>query len=386
MKKNFIPFARSLIEDDEKREVLEVLESGWLTTGTKVRQLERDFAEYVGAKHAIAVNSGTAALHLCLDAIGIKEGDEVITTTFTFAATAEVIRYFKAKPVFVDIDENSFNIDPRLIEKRITDKTKAIIPVHFAGQACEMDAITEIAVKHGLHIVEDAAHALPTTFKGKKVGSLSELTCFSFYATKNITTGEGGMITTDNHEWAERMMIMSLHGISKDAWKRYTSEGSWYYEIIAPGYKYNLADIAAAIGIHQLKKCEHFYQIRKNYAKLYTEGFNNLEEIIPPFVEPNNQHAWHLYVIQIRPELLDINRSEFIEELRKRNIGASVHFIPLHLHPYYTKSYGYKRGDFPVAERVYERVISLPIYPAMKERDVATVIRAVKDIVTTHKI
>jgi len=390
MREKFIPFARPLIGEEEKREVLDAIDSGWITTGPKVKQFEEQFSEYIGCKYAIAVNSGTAALHLALDAVGLKAGDSVIIPTFTFAATAEVVRYFDAKPIMVDIDPSTLNIDVEHLENACskeagTGRLKAVIPVHFGGVPCEMDRILEIARKYDIKVIEDAAHALPTKYKGRMVGTIGDITAFSFYATKNITTGEGGMITTDNKEWAERMRIMSLHGISKDAWKRYTSEGSWHYDIILPGYKYNFTDIGAAIGIHQLKKCDQFYDTRKKYAQIYTEHLIDLEEIkVPDVTETYTQNAWHLYVIQVKSDMLSINRSEFIDELKKKNIGASVHFIPLHLHPYYRETYGYKEGDFPNAEHVYNGSISLPLYPGMTEEELFYIIDSVKDIVKEY--
>src|SRR5262244_138381 len=343
----FIPFHRPAIGEDEIRSVVETLESGWLTTGRKVKSFEDDFAKYLGSKHAVAVNSGTAALHLALDATGIREGDEVIVPAMTFAATAEVVLYFKAKPVLVDCQRDTLNLDPTQIEAAITSKTKAIIPVHFGGQPCEMDRILDIAKRHNLRVIEDAAHALPASHRGRTIGTIGDITCFSFYATKTITTGEGGMATTESPEWAERMRIMGLHGISKDAWKRYTAEGSWYYEILYPGYKYNLTDIAAAIGIEQLKKCTHFWESRQRYAALYNEGFRDVPGIITPYVAPDVRHAWHLYAIQLDLEQLRISRNEFIALLKQENIGTSVHFIPLHLHPYYRETFGYCPQDLP---------------------------------------
>lgn len=383
MKEKFLPFALPLIEEDEKREVLEVLESGWITTGPKVKQFEQAFASFIGCKHAIAVNSCTAALHLALDAIGLKEGNEVITTPITFAATAEVIRYFKAKPVFVDIDPETFNIDVKKLETKIKElsKLKAIIPVHFAGQPCNMDSIMKIATDYELGVIEDAAHAFPVKYNGRMIGTIGDITCFSFYATKTITTGEGGMITTENDAWAERMRIMSLHGISKDAWNRYSAEGSWYYEVIDAGYKYNLTDIAAAIGVAQLRKANLMRERRKKIASMYNEAFKPLPEIVTPAVKAGVEHAWHLYIIKLNLEMLTIDRNQFIEELKNRGIGASVHFIPLHIHPYYRDTYGYKPEDFPVAYQTYKRIISLPIYPKMTDGDVGRVAESVNDVV-----
>ena len=383
--REFIPFHAPEIGDAEIESVVETLRSGWLTSGTKVKRFEDDFAEYIGSKHAVAVNSGTAALHLALDAIGIRQDDEVIVPTMTFTATAEVVLYFKAKPVLVDCQEDTLNLDPKQIEAAITSKTKAIIPVHFGGQPCDMTPILEIAKAHKLYVVEDAAHALPASYEGKKIGNIGDITCFSFYATKTITTGEGGMATTENSEWAERMRMMSLHGISHDAWKRYTKEGSWYYEILNPGFKYNLTDIAAAIGIEQLKKCDEFRKAREKIAKIYDTSFADLEEIHTPVRRSDTEHAWHLYVIQLNLDHLQITRNQFIDALREEGIGTSVHFIPLHLHPYYRDNFGYQPSDFPNASSAFERIVSLPIYPKMTEADVESVIGAVRKVVKLNR-
>jgi dTDP-4-amino-4,6-dideoxygalactose transaminase len=377
----FLPFHAPDIGDEEIRSVVETLRSGWLTTGAKVNQLEQEFSRYTGAPHSVAVNSGTAALHLALDAIGIKEGDEVIVPTMTFTASAEVVLYFKARPVLVDCEPDTLNIDAQRIEEKITPRTKAIMPVHFAGQPCDMSQILQIAHRHNLRVLEDAAHALPARYQEKMVGTVGDITCFSFYVTKTITTGEGGMATTSNPQWADHMRVMSLHGISKDAWKRYTNEGSWYYEVHYPGYKYNLTDIAAAIGIEQLKKCNKLWESRRRIAAAYDEGFADLPEIRTPVCRPDLQHAWHLYVIQLELERLTINRNQFIETLKQENIGTSVHFIPLHLHPYYQKTFGYTPADFPHASAVFHRIVSLPIFPKMTEADTRHVIRTVRNIV-----
>src|SRR5882724_1531506 len=385
MHQGFLPFAMPDISEAEIDSVVETLRSGWLTTGPKVGRFEADFAKYVGCQHAVAVNSATAALHLALAAIGLQEGDEVLVPTMTFAATAEVVLYFKARPVLVDCQPETLNLDTDQIEKAITAKTKAIIPVHIAGQACDMDRILELARAYDLRVIEDAAHALPARHRGKMIGTIGDITCFSFYATKTITTGEGGMATTESLEWADRMRIMGLHGISIDAWKRYTAEGSWYYEILYPGFKYNLTDIAAAIGLEQLKRCTHFWEIRERYAALYNEGFQDTPGIITPYVAPDVRHAWHLYIIQLDLEQLRIGRNEFISLLKQENIGTSVHFIPLHLHPYYRDTFGYRPEDFPAASAVFERIISLPIYTQMTETDVERVIETVRRLVRRHR-
>ena len=385
MNSQFLPFHVPDVAEDEIQLVTDTLRSGWLTTGPKVRQFEEDFASYVGCRHAIAINSGTAALHLALEAVGIREDDEVLVPTMTFAATAEVVLYLKARPVLVDCQPDTLNLDPDQLEKAITAKTKAIIPVHFAGHPCEMGRILDIAKRYRLTVIEDAAHALPAGYGEKRVGRIGDITCFSFYATKPITTGEGGMITTENDGYADRMRIMSLHGISKDAWKRYTAEGSWYYEILSPGYKYNLTDIAAALGIGQLKKCDRFWETRRRIAAIYDEGFADLPEIGTPVCQPGVQHAWHLYVIQLELERLRITRNEFIEALKKEHIGTSVHFIPLHLHPYYRDTFGYKAQDFPNASSVFGRIVSLPIYPKMTPADVQSAIEAVRKIIRQYR-
>jgi perosamine synthetase len=391
----FVHFSLPTIEDDELSEVIETLKTGWITTGPKSRRFEEEFRNYIGCKHAVSVNSCTAAMHLALEAIGIKEGDEVITSPMTFAATAEVIRYFKAKPVFVDIDTTTMNIDPKEIENYLSScmnshssLPKAIMPVHYAGYPCDMDRIFQIAKRYNLKVIEDAAHAFPSLYRGKLIGTIGDLTCFSFYATKNITTAEGGMITTDNDQWAERVRIMSLHGISKDAWKRYSVEGNWYYEIIAPGYKYNLTDIAAALGIAQLKKVDAFLKRRRQIAERYHEAFQQLNELDLPFgygEKEGTTHSWHLYVIRLKLQRLKIDRNKFIEELRKKGIGTSVHFIPLHIHPYYRETYGYQSDDFPIAYETYQRIISLPIYAKMTDHDVERVIESVTDIVKSNR-
>jgi perosamine synthetase len=383
-REGFVPFHIPQIDEEEIRSVVETLRSGWLTSGVKVKQFEGDFARYLGVGNAVAVNSCTAALHLALEAVGIEEGDEVIVPTMTFTASAEVVLYLKAKPVLVDSLPDTFNIDPDQIERAITPKTKAIIPVHFGGQPCDMTRILEIARRHHLYVIEDAAHALPAKYRGQPVGTIGDITCFSFYATKTITTGEGGMATTDNPEWAARMRMMSLHGISHDAWKRYAKEGSWYYEVLRPGFKYNLTDIGAAIGIEQLKKCDVFGAARDEIASAYNEAFADVPEIRTPLCRPELQHAWHLYVIQLQLDRLKIGRDQFIEALKERGVGTSVHFIPLHLHPYYRDTFGYARDDFPQASEVFERIMSLPIYPRMTDADVGHVVEAVREIAQEH--
>jgi perosamine synthetase len=381
LKQYSIPFFAPSIGKAELHSVVETLQSGWLTTGARVACFEADFAQRIGCRHAVAVNSGTAALQLALDAVGVAGGDEVLVPSMTFAATAEVVVHLGARPILVDCCAHTLNIDLADLESKITAKTKAVVPVHYGGQPCDMDRILELARTHNLRVVEDAAHALPAWYGDRTVGTIGDVTCFSFYANKTITTGEGGMITTDDDELAERMRIMSLHGISKDSWKRFSAEGSWYYEILAPGYKYNMTDIAASLGIHQLARCDEFWEARRRCAELYDAAFADVPEIRTPSVELNVQHAWHLYVIQLELDQLSIDRNTFIEKLNEAGIGTSVHYLPLHMHPYYRETFGYSPEDLPVAKAVYERIISLPIYPRLSEEDVEYVAETVKRIV-----
>ena len=377
----FLPFALPEIGDDEIAEVVDTLRSGWLTTGPKARRFETDFAAFLGdeALHCIAVNSATAGLHLALEAIGIGPGDEVITTTHTFTATAEVVRYLGADVKLVDIDPATLNIDPRAIEAAITPRTKAILPVHYAGLAADMPAILAIAQRYGLKVVEDAAHALPTTVRGQLVGTLaSDATVFSFYANKTITTGEGGMLVTRDAALAARAKVMRLHGMSRDAFDRYTATlPSWYYEIVAPGYKYNLTDIAAALGLQQLKKARAFQQRRAELAARYDAALAGLPVTLPPRALPGDMHAWHLYVLRLA-EGAGTERDALIERLYAAGIGCSVHYIPLHLHPYWRDRYRLDATMFPYSQRAYERMLSLPLYTRMTEADVDRVTQAVR--------
>lgn len=395
---SFLPFALPSIGEEEITEVVDSLRSGWITTGPKVRRFETNFTAYIGCKHAIAVNSCTAGLHIALTALGIGPGDEVIVPTLTFCSTANVVVHLNARPVLVDVGDD-FNVTPEAIEAAITPRTKAIVPVHYGGQACDLEPIYEIAARHDLDVVEDAAHAVGATYRGHKIGAddltlslASEgdqkpknITVFSFYAIKNMTTGEGGMITTDDDALAERMRLLTLHGMSRDAWKRYTSTGSWYYEVVLPGYKDNMTDVQAALGIHQLRRLDEFIKTRQLHAHTYDEAFADVREIETPLSHFDRNHVYHLYVIRLKLDRLTIDRAQFIEALKAHNIGTSVHFIPVHLHPFYQEHFGYRRGDLPQAEAIYDRIMSLPIYPRMTVTDAYDVIQAVRHIVTTNR-
>jgi len=385
MNNKFIAFALPEIGEDEIAEVVDSLRSGWVTTGPKTKRFECDFAEWLGGGvEAVAVNSATAGLHLALEAVGIGVGDEVITTPYTFTATAEVVRYLGAHPVFVDIDPHTLNIDAAKIEAAITERTKAIIPVHFAGLPCEMSAILRLARKYNLRVVEDAAHALPAQIKGDLIGTLaSDATVFSFYATKTITTGEGGMVVTRNPDVAARCRVMRLHGISRDAFDRYvSSKPAWHYEVIAPGFKYNMTDIAASMGIHQLKKAWIFQKRRQEMAERYHQELSDLPLELPPNAQAGDLHAWHLYVIRLMAGDAVLDRDTFIERMAQYGIGCSVHFIPLHLHPYWRDTYGLKPEDFPNALQLYRNAVSLPLYTRMTDEDQTRVICAVKEILS----
>jgi dTDP-4-amino-4,6-dideoxygalactose transaminase len=382
----FIQFHRPSIGTEEMAAVQEVLESKWLTTGPATHKFEREFAEYLGAKHALAVNSGTAALQLAISLLELQPGDEVLVPSYTFTATAEVVTYFGARPVLCDSVTGGFNIDVADAERHVTSKTKAIIPVHVGGEPCDLDAIHAMASEHGLHVIEDAAHALPASYRGRRIGTCSALTAFSFYATKNITTGEGGMLLTDRDDYAEKARCLRLHGISKEAWKRYSSDGTWYYEVLHAGFKMNLPDILGALGSAQLSKGDQFLRRRTEIAERYCERFARLEELeLPPTLGAGCEHSWHLFLLRLRPPLLRIGRNEFIEELKKLGVGTSVHFIPLHLHPYYAQAGGYETGDFPNAEDAFSRCVSLPIYPTLRDDEVERVSRAVENLVETYR-
>jgi len=377
MAKEFIPFHKPFMDETEINEVVDTIRSGWWTTGPKVIKFEKEFNSYIGSGFSIAVSSWTAAAHLALEAIGLNNGDEVIVPAITFTATAEIICYFGAKPVIVDVQRDTFNIDPEQIEKSITPKTKAIIPVHYGGQPCDMDEILAIASKYNLTVIEDAAHALPALYKGKKIGTIGEVTCFSFYATKTLATGEGGMICTNNSQIARRTSIMRLHGINSDAWKRYTSEGSWYYEVVAPGYKYNFTDIQASLGLAQLHKVDLMHKMRNEIYNKYNDGFRNNEFLYLYNVKPDRQSALHLYPVLINIDRLKITRAEFINEIKSSDIGVSVHFIPLYRQPYYRNTFNLSDKNFPVSEFIYQRVISLPIWPGMTNSQIDKVIEVI---------
>src|SRR5579863_6390623 len=386
----FIPFHIPSISEDEIQEVVATLRSGWLTTGPRVARFESDFRAYVRARHAVAVNSATAGLHLALAALKIGTGDEVITTPLTFCATVQAILHVGATPVLADVGSDG-NIDPEQIEQRITDKTRAIIPVHLAGLPCNMKAIWALARQEGLAVIEDAAHAVGALCDGRPIGAgpstssaASDAVAFSFYATKNLTTGEGGMITTHRKELANAMRMLSLHGASHDAWDRYTEHGSWYYEVVAHGFKYNLSDIHGALGIHQLRKLDRFIEIRGGYAQTYNRAFEEMDELEIPPDNPRCRHAWHLYILRLNLDRLRVDRKEFVERLRAKGIGASVHFIPIPMHPFF--------AHLPLARRrceraldLYPRIVSLPLYPAMTEEQVHYVAKSVREIVESAR-
>lgn len=383
-RETFLPYAVPLIDDEDINEVVETLKSGWVAKGPRTIEFEKRFAEYTGAKYAVAMNSATAALHIALIAGGVKPGDEVITTPITFAATANTIIHVGATPVFVDVDPETFCIDANKIEEKITDKTTAIVPVHYTGHACDMDKIRAIAEKYDLFVSEDAAHAIDTFYKGDLIGKKGDCASFSFYATKNICTGEGGMLTTNSEDIAEKARVMSTHGMSKAAWNRYGKGGAWRYDIEYPGHKYNMFDIQAALAKTQMNKLSAMQDRRKEIVKKYEEGFSTLDGIKLPPEADYTTHSWHLYVVRLELDKLTIDRDKFIELMGEANIGTSVHFIPVHLMSYYRENFGYKEGDFPVAESYFDTILSLPLYPKMTEEDVQDVINAVTHIISNY--
>jgi dTDP-4-amino-4,6-dideoxygalactose transaminase len=388
MRSEFLVFGKPRIEEEDIAEVVATLRSGWIGMGPRTVQFEHDFAAYVGARHAIAVNSCTAALHLALIAAGVGPGDEVITTPLTFAATANVVVHLGATPVFADINRRTQNIDPASVAAKITPRTKAIMPVHMLGRPADMDALLDLAATHNLTIVEDAAHAVETVYRGRHVGTIGHFTAFSFYANKNVTTAEGGMLTTEDDAAADRIRTLRLHGISKDAWKRYSAEGFSPYELVEPGYKYNMLDLTAALGLGQLRRVAENWQIRERFVALYNEGLSEIPGVEIPALEPlgpGDRHAWHLYPILLDIDRLTIDRNGFIDALQARNIGSGIHYTALHLQGYYRERFGFRRGDLPEAEYVSDRTVSLPLSPAMTDQDVDDVIEAVAEIIATHR-
>ena len=385
MTPELLPFHQASIGEEEVKEIIQTLNSGWLTTGQKTRLFEKTFADYIGCKHAIGLNSCTSGLHLSLVVSGVSSGDEVITSPITFPATTNVIVHQNAKPVFVDVEPETLNINCSEIESKINDSTKAILPVHFAGHPCDMDTIISLAQKHNLTVIEDAAHALESKYHGNKIGAIGNFTAFSFYATKNITTGEGGMLTTNDDNYADKLRILSLHGISKNAWKRYGKEGFQHWELLMPGYKYNMFDVQASLGIHQIKKVESFLNRRVQIVKKYNDAFEKTEEIQLLKPESNIKHAHHLYVIVIKTENLKVSRDKVLNEIQKRGIGVAVHFRSLHLQPFFKQHFNYKKGMFPQAEYLSDRVISLPLYPKMTDEDVSRVIETVLGVLHSFR-
>jgi dTDP-4-amino-4,6-dideoxygalactose transaminase len=376
-----LPFHKSWLEEEEHREVEDTLNSGWLTTGPKTQKFEEAFKDYIGCRHAVALNSCTAGLNLALTVQKFAEGDEVITTPMTFPATTNVILLQRLKPVFADIEPGTLTIDPRKIEAKITPRTRAIIPVHFAGHPCDMTPIQELADRHKLVIIEDAAHALESGYKGKKIGNLGNATAFSFYANKNITTGEGGMLVTNDDALAETIRIMRLQGISRDAWKRYGKSGFSHWEHTLAGHKCNMSDLNASIGMHQIKKVERFMTLRKKYVSMYDRAFADVAELETLAVRDYATHAHHLYVISLHLERLTIDRDGFLDAIQSTGIGVALHYVALHLQPYYVKNFNTKPQDFPIASNYSERVITLPLYPKMSSADVERVIGTVKDLI-----
>jgi dTDP-4-amino-4,6-dideoxygalactose transaminase len=381
----FLPFHRPSIDADDERAVVEALRSGWITTGPRTKEFERTLAAYTGAAHCVAVNSCTAALHLALEAIGVGAGDEVITSPITFASTANVIVHRGATPVFVDVEPDTLNLDPTLLDSAITPRTKAIIPVDFAGQPCELDEIIATARRHALVVIEDAAHAVGAEYKGKRIGSVADMTAFSFYATKNITSGEGGALTTNSAEWAERVQIMALHGISRDAWKRYGTSGYAHWDILAPGYKYNMFDLQGALVLSQLAKIDRFHDRRVVLKARLDAGLRDLRELAFPVEREHRLHANHLYPIIVRVEELSADRDTIMNAIQAENVGIGIHFRAVHLHPFYAQTFGFRRGMFPRAEYYSDRTISLPLYPKMTDADADEVVAAVRKVIARYR-
>lgn len=384
MRESFLLFCPPQIGDEEIAEVTAALRSGWITTGPRTKQLEADFGAYVGAPAALAVNSGTAALHLALETAGLGAGDEVITTAHTFIATVNAIEHTGATPVLVDVEPDTLNIDPALVAAAVTPRTRAIVPVHYAGHPVDMDPLQELAATHNLTIVEDAAHAVAATYKGRRIGDCDNPVAWSFYATKNMTTAEGGMVT-GTPEFIDEARVASLHGMNKDAWKRFGKGGNWYWEVLTPGFKYNMPDVLAAIGLCQLRKLDGFQQRRAAVVATYNAAFADEPALELPVTRPEVGNAWHLYVLRLHLEQLTIGRDQFVQELGERNIGVSVHWPPIHIHPYYVQKYGYQPLDFPVCYTNYERMMSLPLHAGLTDQDVADVVEAVREVVTQFR-
>lgn len=382
MRDSFLVFCPPQIGEEEIAEVVDSLRSGWITTGPKSKQLEEDFRQFVGAPGAVAVNSGTAALHLAMATLGLGEGDEVITTAHTFVATVNAIEHTGARPVLVDVEPDTLNIDPAMVAAAITPRTRAIVPVHYAGHPVELDALRDLCASHRLAMVEDAAHAVAATYRGRRIGDCDNPVAWSFYATKNMTTAEGGMVT-GTPEFIDQARIGSLHGMSRDAWKRFGKGGNWYWEVVTAGFKYNMPDVLAAIGLWQLRKLPGFQERRAEVAAAYTDAFAGNEALETPVTRPEVGHAWHLYVLRLRPEALSIGRDQFVQELLARNIGVSVHWPPIHIQPYYRDRYGFAPDDFPVTFSNYERMLSLPLHGGLQDSDVADVIEAVSEVTST---
>ena len=380
MRDEFLSFSPPSIGDLERAEVMDTLHSDWITTGPKTKAFEVKLKDYMGAPSVVALNSCTAGLHVGLMALGIGPGDEVIVPSMTFCATANVVEHVGARPVLVDVCPDTLNLDPEAVARAITPRTKAIIPVHYAGHPVDLDPIFELACTHGLVVMEDAAHALPAKYKGVMVGSRSNLAAFSFYATKNLTTIEGGCLTGDP-ELVDKARIIGHHGMNRDAWKRFDKSGSWYYEVVLPGFKYNMTDVQASIGLHQLDRLEGFQRRRREVVATYTKGLGDLAAIQLPVERPEVESSWHLYVIRLNLDHLTIGRNAFIEELKDRNIGTSVHYLPVHMHPFYRDKYGYKPEDCPVAADAFTRMLTLPLHPGLSEQDVQDVVEAVRDVV-----
>lgn len=380
VRSTFLLFSTPTIGSEEMEEIADTLQSGWITTGPKTKRFESAFRARVEAPEALGLNSCTAGLHLGLLALGIRPGDEVVTTPMTFCACANVIEHLGATPRLVDVEPDTLNIDPVKIDAAVTPRTRAILAVHYAGHPADLDPIYDIAVHRHLAVLEDAAHALPARYKGRLIGSGSNPTAFSFYATKNLTTGEGGMLT-GAPELLAQARTLSLHGMSRDAWNRYGAGGKWFYQVDEPGFKCNMTDVQAAMGLAQLRKLDRFQERRREIVSAYNQAFREVAALEIPAERPEVEHAWHLYVLRLRPEMLRIGRDQCIEELTARNIGTSVHFIPIHLHPYYSRKYGYRPEQFPVAFENYQRMLSLPLHPLLSDTDVGDVIEAMLDVV-----